>query len=222
MGPAGSGKSSIAVQYAVAAAQRGEHAVLFTFDESVTTLLVRSAGLGMDLQEHVDTGRIYVQQVDPAELSPGELTYKIRRAVEDNKARVVVIDSLNGYLNAMPEERFLTIQLHELLTYLGQQGVVSFLIVAQHGLLGSMQSPVDASYLADTVLLLRFFETEGKLRRAISVVKKRSGKHEDALREFRLEKSGLWVGNPLKQFHGILTGTPVLIKTAENPAGEAR
>ncbi len=220
MGPAGSGKSSIAVQYAVAAAARGERAAIFTFDESVATLQARSAGLGMDLKGHMDAGRVGVQQVDPGELSPGEFADAVRRAVERDGARVVVIDSLNGYLQAMPEERFLTIQLHELLTYLGQQGVVTLLVVAQHGLLGTgMQTPVDASYLADAVILLRYFEAGGRLRRAISVVKKRSGPHEATLREMALGPTGLWVGEPLTDFHGVLTGTPTFLKPAGPPAG---
>jgi circadian clock protein KaiC len=211
MGPAGCGKSTITVQYAVAAAERGERSVLFTFDESVATLLMRSEGLGIPLKKHLDSGRIRVQQVDPGELSPGEFIYAIRRSVERDGARVVVIDSLNGYLNAMPEERFLTIQLHEVLTYLGQQGVVTLMVVAQRGLLGSgMQTPVDASYLADTVIALRYFENAGKLRRAISVVKKRSGAHEDTLRELTLRRGGVRVGEPLEEFHGIMSGIPVV------------
>jgi circadian clock protein KaiC len=212
IGPAGSGKSSLAVQYAVAAAQRGERAAVFTFDESTCTLMSRSAGLGIDVKSNVDNGLIRVQQVDPAELCPGEFACLVRAAVEELGARVVVIDSLNGYMNAMPEERFLTIQLHELLTYLGQQGVVTLLVVAQHGLLGvGMHAPVDASYLADSVILLRYYELDGELRRAISVVKKRSGPHEPALRELRMSREGIWVGEPLSGFHGILTGMPTPI-----------
>lgn len=218
MGPAGSGKSSIAMQYAVAACARGERAVLFIFDESAGTLLARSAGLGMDLKRQVEAGRVRVQQVDPVEMSPGEFAHAVRQAVERDGARVVVIDSLNGYLHAMPEERFLILQLHELLTYLGQQGVVTLLIVAQHGLLGSaMQAPVDASYLADSVILLRYFEARGRLRRAISVVKRRGGAHEETLREFRLSAAGLHVGEPLEAFQGILTGTPFFLKPAGGP-----
>jgi circadian clock protein KaiC len=167
----------------------------------------------MGLEEQVESGRLRVQQVDPVELAPGEFTDAIRRAVERDEARVVVIDSLNGYLAAMPEERFLITQLHELLTYLGQQGVVTLLVVAQHGLVGTgMQTPLDASYLADGVVLLRYFESRGRLRRAISVVKRRSGPHEEALREFRLGAGGLVVGEPLEDFHGILTGTPSFLK----------
>jgi circadian clock protein KaiC len=178
MGPAGCGKSTIATQYAVSAAERGERAVIYTFDESAATLARRAEGLGIALKHHVEAKRIRIQQVDPGELSPGEFIYGIRHAVEKEAARLVVVDSLNGYLNAMPEERFLTIQLHEMLTYLGQQGVITLMIVAQKGLLGSgMQTPVDASYLADTVIALRYFEAKGALKRAISVVKKRSGAH---------------------------------------------
>src|SRR5687767_8566452 len=192
MGPAGSGKSTIATQYAVAAAERGERSVLFAFEESVATLIMRSQGLGIDLQKHMDAKRIRIQQVDPGDLSPGEFIHSIRRAVEQDAARVVVIDSLNGYMNAMPEERFLTIQLHEMLTYLAQQGVVTLMVMAQRGLLGAgMQAPIDASYLADTVIALRYFEARGALRRAISVVKKRSGAHEDTLREMRLGRGGV-------------------------------
>lgn len=211
MGPAGSGKSTLAVQYCVAAARRGERAALFVFDESRTTLLARSRELGIDLQPHLESGLVTVQQIDPAELAPGELANAIRQAAEADagRARVVVIDSLNGYLNAMPEERYLLIQLHELLTYLGQQGVVTFLVVAQHGLVGTgMQTPVDASYLADAVVLLRYFETTGEVRQAVSVVKKRGGAHERTIREFRLGPRGVEVGEPLRDFHGILTGVP--------------
>lgn len=215
MGPAGSGKSTIAAQFMAAAAERGERSIIYTFDESVGTMLSRAEGLGINLKRHLDAGRIRVQQVDPGELSPGEFVYTIRRAVEQDAARVVVIDSLNGYLSAMPEERFLTIQLHELLTYLGQQGVVTMMVVAQQGLLGSgMQTPVDASYLADTVVVLRYFEARGRVRRAISVIKKRSGAHEDTVRELRLRKGGLWVGEALGEFHGILSGTPMIMDAA--------
>jgi circadian clock protein KaiC len=220
VGPAGSGKSSLAVQYAVAAADRGERAALFIFDESAHVMLQRSAGLGMDLAKHLETGQIHLQQVDPAELSPGEFAHVIQQVAEQTGAQVVVIDSLNGYLNAMPEERFLIIQLHELLTYLGKHGVLTFLVVAQHGLLGSsVQSPVDASYLADTVVLLRYFEAAGELRRAISIVKKRSGRHENTLREFRLSSNGLWLGPPLKNFQGVMTGTPTLLSAELEPKG---
>lgn len=209
MGPAGSGKSSLAMQYAVTAAQRGEHSVVFTFDERLATLLARAEGLGMDLARHVDTGHIDLQQVDPAELSPGEFIQKVCRAVDQDGSRIVVIDSLNGYLNAMPEERFLLIQMHELTTYLAQQGVTTLLVVAQHGLLGEeLQAPVDISYLADTVVLLRYFEAAGAVQSALSVLKKRDGGHERTIRPLSMGAGGLQIGQPLHEFQGILTGAP--------------
>jgi circadian clock protein KaiC len=212
LGPAGTGKSTTALQYARAAAARGERAVVFAFDERLVTILERTAGLGMDIAGEVEAGRIEVQTVDAAELSPGEFAHRVRAAVEGSDdtpgAKVIVIDSLNGYLHAMPEERFLVAQLHELLTYLGHKGVVTFLIVAQHGLLGSMQAPVDTTYLADTVVLFRFFEAMGQVRQAISVVKKRSGKHERTIRELQLDSGGVTLGGPLVDFHGVLMGTP--------------
>lgn len=211
LGPAGCGKSSLATHFAAAAAARGERAAAFIFDEGVNTYLNRAAGLGMNLRKEVETGRLTVQQVDPAELSPGEFAHAVCEAVESGGARLVVIDSLNGYLQAMPDERFLTAQMHELLTYLNQRGVVTLLVMAQHGFMGSMSSPVDVSYLADTVVLLRYFEAAGAIRRAISVVKKRTGRHENTIREMRLSaSSGLEVGEPLTAFRGVLTGIPVL------------
>lgn len=210
IGAAGTGKSSIATQFVVAAAARGKSAALFIFDESMDTLLKRSDGLGIDLRRQVEAGRVAIRQVDPAELSPGELTHAIRHAVEKEHASVVVIDSLNGYLNAMPGERFLIIQLHELLTYLGQAGVATLLVAAHQGLIGGhMASPVDASYLADAVVLLRYFETNGEVRQAISIVKKRGGAHERTIRELRLTSGGIVVGEPLRGFRGVLTGVPV-------------
>jgi circadian clock protein KaiC len=214
VGAAGTGKSTLAARFALSAANRGMAAAMFIFDEGMATLLSRSAGLSMDLRPHLKTGRITIQQVDPAELSPGELTHAVREAVVSQGARVVVIDSLNGYLNAMPGERFLIVQLHEMLTFLGQAGVATLLISAQHGILGTqMQSPVDASYLADAVILMRYFETRGEVRQAISVVKKRGGAHERTIREFRMDKGRIHVGPPLRDFRGILTGVP-LVETA--------
>jgi circadian clock protein KaiC len=210
VGAAGTGKSSLAAQFVAAAAARGQSAALFTFDESINTLLTRSAGLGIDLKKHLESGRVTVQQVDPAELSPGEFAHAIRRAVERRNVSVVVIDSLNGYLNAMPEERFLIIQLHELLTFLGQAGVATILIGAHQGLIGGqMITPVDASYLADAVILMRYFEAKGEVRQAISVMKKRGGAHERSIREFRLEPGRISVGAPLRDFRGVLTGVPI-------------
>jgi circadian clock protein KaiC len=212
VGPAGSGKSTIAVQYSVAAASRGDHAVIFAFDECLATLEARTAALGIELKEGTAAGQVMVQQIDPAELSPGEFVGLVRESVEKNRARVVVIDSLNGYMNAMPEEQFLTAQLHELLTYLGRQGVTTLMVVAQHGMMGTnMQTPIDTSYLADSVVLLRYFEYAGKVKKAISVVKKRSGAHEESIRELRFDRNGIHLSEPLTQFRGILTGVPVRI-----------
>jgi circadian clock protein KaiC len=211
IGPAGAGKSTLATQYAVAAADRGEHAAFFIFDESLRTLIKRSSAIGMGLAGHLESGQISAQQVDPAELAPGEFAHLVRIAVEEKGAKVIIIDSLNGYLNAMPEERFLTLHLHEMLTYLGDHGVATILVMAQHGLIGSnMISSVDVSYLADCVVLLRYYETGGELHKAISVMKKRSGDHEKAIREFSMSSRGLTVGPPLQQFRGILSGIPIV------------
>ena len=216
MGPAGSGKSTIAVQYAAAAAARGDHAAIFAFDESRATLEARTAAVGIRFKQGLRAGEISIQQVDPTELSPGEFAYLVRQAVEVHRARVVVIDSLNGYLHSMPEEQFLTAQLHELLTYLGRQGVTTLMVVAQHGMMGAtMHAPVDTSYLADSVVLLRYFEYAGRVKKAISVVKKRSGAHEESIRELRFNSDGIYLTEPLTQFRGILTGVPVEIEKTE-------
>jgi circadian clock protein KaiC len=209
IGPAGAGKSAIATRIAVAAAERGEHVAMYLFDEGLDTFRRRAAGLGTDVTEHVASGRIVLVQVDPAEMSPGEFADGIRRAVETDGASVVVIDSLNGYMNSMPEERFLLAQLHELFMFLRHHGVLAISVVAQHGLVGQMQTPVDLSYLADNVVLLRFFEASGAVRQAISVLKKRSGPHEKTIRELRLGHSTIEVADPLTDFHGVLTGVPV-------------
>jgi circadian clock protein KaiC len=208
IGSAGVGKSSLALTYAIAAAGRGEHAVFFAFDEGRGTIEARAQTLGLPLQQHLDSGRIRFQQIDPAELSPGEFAANVRKSVEIDHARIVVIDSLNGYLSAMPDERFLILQMHELLTYLGQQGVLTILVLAQHGLVGPMDTPLDISYLSDSVLMLRYFEVGGTVRRAMSVVKKRSGLHEHSIREFRLGSAGIKLGPPLKEFSGIFSGNP--------------
>lgn len=209
-GPAGAGKSSLAARFVAAAAERGQYVAMFLFDENQKTLLARSAALGADLQEHLDAGRLDIQQIDPAELSPGEFAHVIRRAVEIDGAALIIIDSLNGYLNAMPDERFLTIHLHEMLSYLGQLNVATLIIAAHQGLIGTqMSSPVDATYLADAVIFLRYFEADGAVRQAISVIKKRGGAHERTIREFRIEDGGIRVGEPLREFRGVLTGVPV-------------
>ncbi len=209
MGPAGSGKSSLALQYAISAAKKGEKAAVFAFDEGKRSILKRSAGLGFDIEHFLTSGQISLQQIDPAELSPGEFVNLVCEAVERDKVRVVIIDSLNGYVNAMPEERFLIIQMHELLSYLNQKGVATFLVVSQHGLIGgNMASPVDVSYLADTVILLRYFEATGEVHKAISVLKRRSGNHERSIREIMFSDQGIQVGPQLEGFHGVLTGVP--------------
>jgi circadian clock protein KaiC len=208
LGAAGVGKSSLAMIYAIAAAQRGERSVIFAFDEGRATMNARAGTLGLPLDEFTEQGLIRVEQVDPAELSPGEFTHLVRQGVEADGVKIVIIDSLNGYLNAMPDERFLILQMHELLSYLSQLGVLTILILAQHGLVGPMETPLDISYLSDAVLMLRYFEHDGTVRRALSVVKKRSGKHERNIREFQLDSNGVSVGPPLKGFSGIFGGTP--------------
>lgn len=206
LGPAGSGKSTLALQYAIEGLDRGERALSISFDETRRNFYKRARGLGFDLESYGD--RFTFKQIDPAELSPGELVSVIRFHVEKKGARFIVLDSLSGYLNAMPEEQFMVLQMHELLTYLNQQGVITILVLAQHGLVGQMQSPVDLTYLSDTVLLLRFFEAGGELRRAISVLKKRTGGHETTIREYRIDMKGIRVGRPLQNFSGILGGIP--------------
>ena len=211
-GAAGTGKSSMSAQFVHTAAERGEKAAMFIFDESSHTLLSRAAELNIDLRRHIKAGRVNIRQVDPAELSPGELIHSIRTSVEQQGASIVVLDSLNGYLNAMPGERHLIIQLHEVLTYLGQAGVATLMISAHQGLIGStMISPVDVSYLADAVILMRYFEAEGEVRQAISVVKKRGSAHERSIREFHMRNGQIEVGEPLRDFRGVLTGVPVFM-----------
>lgn len=210
VGPPGSGKSTIAIQYALSAVKSGKHAVIFMFDETRAALLQRCEGLGMKVRNGTGSGELLLKQVDPAEVSPGEFVALVRRSVEEDKASVVVIDSLNGYLNSMPRDNYLTAQLHELLSYLNNRGVATFLVVAQTGFMGqTMKSPVDASYLADGVVLLRYFEHEGALKKAISAVKKRTGGHESAIRELWFDSNGIHLGEPLMQLRGILSGVPV-------------
>ena len=220
MGPAGTGKSTIGIQYATQLAQRGERTMLFAFDEIRSIILTRAAALGFDFAKHVESGLINLQQVDPAEVSPGELGMRVRREVEAG-AKLVIIDSLNGYRNAMPRERFLSNQLHELSAYLNQHGVLTIFILAQHGLLGPSESPVDLSYLADTVVQTHYFEAAGVVRQALSVIKKRSGRHEKTIREFTLESGrGLRIGPPLKQFQGVLSGGPLFTRRRRTDDGE--
>jgi circadian clock protein KaiC len=208
LGSPGTGKSTLATQFAVAAASRGEEVAVFAFDEAVRTFILRSEGLGLPVKRHMDEGRLHVRQVDPAELSPGEFAHVLSRMVEHGNVRMVIIDSVNGYLQAMPDERFLSLQLHELFSFLNQQGVVTILVMAQEGLFGNMQNPIEMSYLTDAVVQLRYFESEGEVKQAISVIKKRSGHHQRSIREFKIDEHGIRVGEPLSQFRGILTGVP--------------
>lgn len=208
MGPAGSGKSAVAMHFAVAATNRGECATVYAFDEGVHTLKTRCAALGIDIEPPMAKGLLRVRQIDPAEMSPGELVAQVRADVEKENARVVVIDSLNGYMTAMPEEQFLLVQMHELVTYLRQRGVLAIIVIAQSGLIGSMNTPVEVSYLADTVVLLRFFESQGAVRKAISVLKRRSGRHGSGIHELTMDAHGIRVGEALEEFSGILTGVP--------------
>jgi circadian clock protein KaiC len=208
LGPAGTGKSLISIGFAMAAIKRGEKAALFAFDEELGLLFDRMKSLGFNLEAAQSSGALTIEQVDAAELSPGEFAHRVRNVVDTKGIKTVIIDSLNGYQAAMPEENSLVLHIHELLQYLNRQGATTFMTVAQHGLVGDMQSPVDVTYLADTVILLRYFEAMGRVRRAISVIKKRSGSHETTIREFTLNNQGLSVGEPLSAFQGVLRGVP--------------
>ena len=211
VGPAGSGKSSVALSIAHNAAKQGECAALYAFDEGTESIIERASGIGMEIGPLIASGDIVLHQINPAEMSPGEFTALVCRGVNERNATVVVIDSLNGYLQAMPQERFLPLEIHQLLSYLNQQRVLTILVMAQHGLVGVVESPIDLSYLSDAVLLLRFFEAQGKVRKAISVLKKRVGTHEDTIRELRLTGQGLQVGEPLTDFQGIMSGIPTYV-----------
>lgn len=211
MGPPGTGKSTLALRFAVAAAERKERSLLFVFDETIGTLRNRAAQLGLAVEGHEREGLIRIEQIDPAEISPGELVHRIRHAVADDETRLVVIDSINGYLNAMPAERYLTLQLHELLAYLNQQGVITIMVLAQQGLVGMMQSTVDLTYLADTVVLSRFYEARGEVKQALSIIKKRSGNHERTIRQMCIDRDGISLGEPLRDLQGVLTGVPSFV-----------
>lgn len=209
MGPAGAGKTTICSQYLISALKRGEHVACYLFEESPATFLKRARGLGMDFRPYRQSGALELVQADLAVLSPGEFSSRVRRAVEERNVRLIVIDSLNGYLNGMPSERYLLIHMHELLTYLGQKSVATILTLAQHGVVGgNMHAPIDVSFLADTVILLRYFEAAGLVRQAVSIVKKRRGGHERSIREMRITPEGLQVGEVLRNFRGVLTGVP--------------
>jgi circadian clock protein KaiC len=209
LGPAGAGKSTVALQFACAAAAKGEKVVSFLFDENTKTVMMRAVAVGMPLEQCVASGLVELIQVDPAELAPGQFVDLVKQRVEAGNVRVVAIDSLNGYMQAMPDAKFLHVQLHELLSFLGHHGIVAIMTLAQQGIVGQMTSPVDLTYLADAVVLLRYFEQGGDIRKAISVVKNRAGRHESAIREFAIEGDGIRVGEPLKEFHGILSGIPI-------------
>jgi circadian clock protein KaiC len=212
IGPAGTGKTTLAVQWLATAAARGECCALLAFEESPHTMLTRAAGLGIDIRQHVAEDRIAIERIDPAEMSPGELVAKVQHHVEERDVRMLVLDSLNGYLQSMPGEKFLPIHLHELLSYLDNRGVVTLLTLAQAGMIGSsLQTAVDVSYLADNILLLRYFETQGELRQAISTVKRRSGNHERTIRELKFGPDRIHIGRPLYDFQGVLTGTPIFL-----------
>jgi circadian clock protein KaiC len=211
LGPAGTGKSLLTLTFAVQAVKRGEKAALFIFDEELGLLFERAKGLGIDLAKLQATGNLLIEQIDAAEMSPGEFSQRVRACVHDLGAKTVVIDSLNGYQAAMPEEKQLILHMHELLQFLNRQGATTFLTVAQHGLVGDMQAPVDVTYLADTVVLLRYFEAAGRVRRAISIIKKRTSAHEDTIREYTIGSNGITLGEPLTNFQGVLRGVPEII-----------
>jgi circadian clock protein KaiC len=217
LGPAGTGKSTLSMQYAYAAAERGEKAIIFSFEESVPLLINRVTSMGMNVQKHLDSGMMTITKIDPAQLSPGEFSDKIRHSVLHENFKVVLIDSLNGYLHAMPQEQFLTLQLHELLTFLSSQGIATLLVLAQQGMLGQMMNtPIDLTYLADTVFITRYFEDKGSVRKAISVIKQRSGAHESTIRELTFSESGIVVGQPLTDLRGVLSGIPETIIELKN------
>jgi circadian clock protein KaiC len=211
LGPAGTGKSLLVLHFIAAAVARGERAALFVFDEELGLLFARARGLGIDLEAMQKEGTLFIEQMDAAELSPGEFSYRVRTRVDAENIRTVAIDSLNGYQASMPEEQFLILHLHELLQYLNRQGAATFITLAQHGMVGDMKQPIDVTYLADTVIMLRYFEATGRVRRAMSVMKKRTGAHEDTIREFRINGQGLSVGPPLEEFQGVLRGVPTYV-----------
>src|SRR6185503_11831178 len=210
IGPSGCGKSTLAMVYALAAAKRGERTIVYVFDEVLRTAQERLESIGMHVRAEISKGTLSMIQVDPATLSPGEFAAQIRADVDENDTRVVVSDSLNGYLTSMPGERDLNVHLHELTSYLNQKGVATFLVYTQHGLVGQMETEVDVSYLSDTVILLRYFEARGSLRKLVSVVKQRVGHHEETLREMKITPEGIQIGEPLVSFRGVMTGVPEL------------
>jgi circadian clock protein KaiC len=215
MGPSGTGKTLLVLQFLTAAIARGERAALFEFDEELGLLTQRAEGLGIDIKGMRASGKLHVQQMDAAELSPGEFAHHVRRCVASENIHTVAIDSVNGYHASMPEEQFLILHLHELLQYLNRQGASTFLTLAQSGMVGDMKQPVDLTYIADNVIMLRYFEALGRVRRAISIIKKRGGAHEDTIREFRINNKGISIGAPLDQFQGVLRGIPTFVGGTE-------
>ena len=209
MGPAGTGKSTLALRFAISAAERGETVAIYSFEEAIANLISRANSLELNIQKHLDSGKLKLRKIDPAELTPGQFTSLLRNSANDDDVDMVIIDSLNGYLHAMPEQQFLMLQLHELLAYLGNRGVVTIMVLAQAGIMGTMQTPLDLTYLADTVLVTRYFEAFGCMKKAISVIKKRTGPHEENLRELKVGKGGIIIGEILKDFRGIFTGVPI-------------
>ena len=215
IGPAGTGKSMLSLHYLAAAVARGERGAMFVFDEELGLLFARAKALGIDLAAMRDSKKLFIEQMDAAELSPGEFSHLVRRCVDREDVRTVVIDSLNGYQASMPEEQYLILHLHELLQYLNREGTATFLTVAQHGMIGDMKQPIDVTYLADTVIMLRYFEALGRVRRAFSAIKKRTGSHEDTIREFRITGHGIEVGPALRDFQGVLRGVPTYVGGSE-------
>lgn len=207
-GPSGVGKTTTAVRCALTAIERGEKAAYYLFDEGIATMMARARSMGMDLQPHVYSGALQIFQIDPAEVTPGEFASWVRKAVERDGVRFLVIDSLNAFLQAMPGEKFLLLQMHEMLSYLNQQGVITMLILGQHGIVGDVRSEIDLSYLSDTIVLFRYFEYRGNVQKAISVAKSRTTEHQASIREFRMARAGVQIGEPLEDFEGVLTGLP--------------
>ncbi len=220
-GPAGVGKTTTAIRCMIAALERGQNAAYYLFDERLGTLLTRSGALGMDLRPYIENGQLMIRQIDPAELSPGEFAGAVQESVETDGASVIVIDSLNAYLHAMPSDKFLVLQMHELLSYLSQKGVISLMILAQHGITGELRSDLDVSYLADTIMLLRFFEADGEIRKSMAVLKTRTSDHERTIRELEINESGLVIGAPMKSFQGVLTGNPRYTRNGDDLVGVA-
>ncbi len=209
------------LQFLSEAVRRGERVALFVFDEELGQLFARSKGLGIELEAMRDSGKLFIEQMDAAELSPGEFVHRVRTCMDEQNVGSVAIDSLNGYQAAMPEEQFLTLHLHELLQYLNRRGASTFITLAQHGMVGDSRQPVDITYLADTVIILRYFEAIGRVRRALSVMKKRGGSHEDAIREFKIDARGITVGEPLDNFQGVLSGVPTFVGSSETLMDDA-